>query len=1084
MSRGSSKLHPKRPKQLRASKGHGARSAVSSKLAVVGSPSSPAPLANDKNLELLFSQNPHPMYVADSTTLCFLEVNAAAIQQYGYSREEFLRMRITDIRPPEDVPKFLEAVRQNGGPVACRGHWRHRRKNGEIFDVEITSQSMSFAGKAAGLVIAQDITERCVVERQVAQHTAYLHALTQNNPLGIVTVDAERRVQMCNPAFERLFGYALPEIRGKALDSLTAPDGQREEMIGLINRAGAGETVRTAAKRRRRDGSLVDVQILGVPLMVDGKNLGSFGMYEDVTERLRAEEAQRAAEEKYRRIFESAVEGFFESTPAGRFVTVNPAMARIAGYSSPAEMIGEVHDIARQLYVDPEARKDVKRRLEEDGILEGYECHMLRKDGARIWISMNVRALRDANGAIVSHDGTAVEITERKRSDLERQATMEITHAMSVTDKLDDLLRLIHRALNSVVPADNCFVALVDETGVVEFPFFLDQYDTQPPPEKMGRGCTAYAFRTGQPTLISPERCRELVSAGEVDLEGTPSRSWLGVPLRTPAAKIGVLVVQDYERENAYTQRDLEFLDSVGGQIALAIERKRAEEARRENEARLRVLIEQLPAVLWTVDKDLRFTSILGAGLTRIGLRQNQLAGMLLSDCFEAADRTFPPIAAHYRAIAGESRTFPLEWKDGSYACHVEPLRGANGEVQGAICMALDITDRKQLEEQFRQAQKMEAVGRLAGGIAHDFNNLLMVIQGYADLLAERLPAGESLRRNAEQIQTAAQRASALTRQLLAFSRKQIMEPKVLSVHAVVSEMEKMLRRLIGEDIDLVTSTMPDLWLVKADRGQIEQVIMNLAVNARDAMPSGGRLTIETANVELDALTSHPTIALAPGKYVVLSVTDNGCGMDEKTQAHIFEPFFTTKEKGKGTGLGLATVYGVVKQSGGYVWVYSEPGHGTTFKIYLPKIEEEAASTNHGGVIDSSSVPRGSGVVLLAEDERGVRELTREYLEMSGYKVLVAENGHTALELAALHVGPIDLLITDVVMPGINGNELAKRVTAIRPAIKVLYMTGYTDQAIVHRGTLTAGAVLLQKPFTLATLASKLREIFSAQPVG
>ena len=1079
MSRGPSKLHSKRPKGQPVSTHRGTVSASGSKL---DSPDSVHPntrLASDINLELLFSQNPHAMYVADSETLFFLEVNAAAIQQYGYSREEFLRMRVTDIRPPEDVPKFLASVRQNGGPLASRGQWRHRRKNGEIFDVEITSQAMSFGGRPAGLVIAQDITERCAAERRFAEHTAYLHALTQNNPLAIVTVDTDRKVQMCNPAFERLFGYPLSEIRGKTLDSITAPVGQREEMVALIARAGAGEVVRVAAKRRHRDGSLVDVQILGVPLVVNGRPVGSFGMYEDVTERLRAEQAQRTAEEKYRRIFDSAVEGFFESTPDGRFVTVNPAMARIAGYSSPTEMIGDVQDIASQLYVYPEERKDLKRRLEEDGILEGYECHMLRKDGRHIWISMNVRALRDASGAIVTHDGTAVDITDRKRSELERQATTEIMHAMSVTDNLDDLLRLIHKALNRVVPADNCFVALVDQAAMIQFPFFVDRCDPQPGPEKMGRSCTAYVFRTGQPMLISPQRCRQLIDAGEIELEGTPSRSWLGVPLRTPGAKIGVLVVQDYERENAYMQRDLEFLDSVGGQIALAIERKRAEEARRENDARLRVLIEQLPAVLWTVDKDLRFTSILGAGLARLGLRPNQLVGTLLPDYFETSERTFPPIAATYRAISGEPRTFPLEWKDGSYACHIEPLRDANGQVQGAICTALDVTDRKQLEEQFRQAQKMEAVGRLAGGIAHDFNNLLMVIQGYADLLAERLPAGNSLHRNAEQIQTAAQRASALTRQLLAFSRKQIMEPKVLSVHTVVGEMEKMLRRLIGEDIDLVTSTVPDLWLVKADRGQIEQVVMNLAVNARDAMPDGGRLTIETSNVDLDAATSHPTIALAPGKYVVLSVTDNGCGMDEKTKAHIFEPFFTTKEKGKGTGLGLATVYGVVKQSGGYIWVYSELGHGTTFKIYLPKIAEETAPTTHAGIDDSKAMPRGSGVVLLVEDEKGVRDLTREYLEMSGYQVLVAENGHTALELAALHVGAIDLLITDVVMPGINGKELADRVNAIRPGIKVLYMTGYTDQAIVRRGALAAGAVLLQKPFTLATLASKLRDIFS-----
>ncbi len=405
-------------------------------------------------------------------------------------------------------------------------------------------------------------------------------------------------------------------------------------------------------------------------------------------------------------------------------------------------------------------------------------------------------------------------------------------------------------------------------------------------------------------------------------------------------------------------------------------------------------------------------------------------------------------------------------------------------QLLGAICMALDITDRKELEERFRQSQKMEAVGRLAGGIAHDFNNLLMVIQGYADLLAERLPGGDPLRRNAEQIQMASQRAASLTQQLLAFSRKQILAPKVLNVHTVVADMEKILRRLIGEDIQLETNSQKDLGLVKADRSQIEQVILNLAVNARDAMPGGGRITIETANVELDASFTRVPQVLAPGRYVMLAVTDSGSGMDAETQAHIFEPFFTTKEKGKGTGLGLATVYGIVKQSGGYVWVYSEPGHGATFKIYLPRIEEEGSGCAAREPSETRSLPRGSSeLVLLVEDEKGVRELAREYLETSGYRVIEAQDGHTALELATTHAGSIDVLFTDVVMPGIGGRELAERVAQIRPGIKILYMTGYTDRAIVHHGILETDAVLLQKPFTLGTLAAKLREILTAETV-
>jgi two-component system cell cycle sensor histidine kinase/response regulator CckA len=1038
----------------------------------------------ETNSELLFSHNPLPMYVFDPGTLAFLEVNAAAIKQYGYTREEFLGLRLPDIRPVEDVPRLIEAVQQIGPTVSPQGPWRHLRKDGEVFEVEVTTQGIPYEGRQAVLAVAQDISARRAAEEKVAGHMAYLQALTENNPLAIVVLDTNHYVQMCNPAFEKLFGYRQAEILGADLDSLLAPGELSNDAAKLSRRAGEGEVVRTTAARRHRNGSLVDVQILGVPLVVNGKRLGSFGLYEDITERRHAEQAQRKAEERFRSLFENAVEGIFQTTPEGRYLRVNPALARMCGYSSPEEMIRSVRDIGREIYVDPNCREEFKRLIELRGVVESFEYQVRRKDGAAIWISVNARAVRDATGKIVSYEGTIEDITERKRAELERQVSFEIIHAVNVTDKLDDLLRLIHVALKKVLYAENCFVALYEPlTGMFHFPFFVDQFDVAPPPQKVGRSCTAYVYRTGRAMLIPQKAFDQLAAQGEVELVGTPSPSWLGVPLRIPAATIGVLVVQHYEDEKAYTERDLEFLSSVGGQIALAIERKRADEKVRESEARLRVLIEQLPAVVWMVDKNLGFTSCLGAGLARLGLKPNQIVGTSLLEYFETTDQSFLPIAAHRRAVAGEPETFHIEWKGGSYACHAEPLRAADGQVQGAICMALDITDRKQLEEQLRQAQKMEAVGRLAGGIAHDFNNLLMVIQGYADLLAERLPPGDLLRRNAEQIQMASQRATSLTRQLLAFSRKQMLAPKVLNIQTVVADMEKILRRLIGEDIELQNSSVPDLWFVKADRSQIEQVILNLAVNARDAMPQGGRLTIETANVELDVSLSHPPAVLSPGKYVMLAVTDNGCGMDAKTQAHIFEPFFTTKEKGKGTGLGLATVYGVVKQSGGYVWVYSEPGRGTSFKIYLPRIEEEQSVGGHDQGSERRSKLRGSETILLVEDEKGVRELAREYLEMSGYTVIEAEDGHTALELATMHSGPIHLLMTDVVMPGISGRELAERVSQVRPGIKILYMSGYTDQAVVHHGILDADTVLLQKPFTLTTLATKLREIHAAQPV-
>jgi PAS domain S-box-containing protein len=1040
--------------------------------------------AGGAGFQLLFSNNPVPMYVFDRESLKFLEVNAAAVRQYGYTRDEFLRMRTTDIRPAEDVPRYLKAVQSVGDKFAVQGQLRHRKKSGEVFEVEVTTEGISFAGHKGLLAVVQDVTLQRNAEQKAAEHGVYLEALLLNLPLAVMVLDDQCRVRVCNPAFARLFGYPLSEIAGQEPKSFLTPADREKESDGMIASLMKGETVRTKTQRKRRDGQLLDVEVLATPLILNGKIIGSVGIYEDIGERATAARAQRRAEERFQRIFENAIEGIFQSTVDGRYVTANPALARMYGYSSPAELIANVRQIGETLYVSPGRREEFKRLIESAGVVEGFESEIFKKDGARIWISENARAVLDESGKITSYEGTVEDISDRKRSETERQAITEIVHASSVTDNLSDLLRRVHHALQGVLSADNCFVALYEpSTGVFNFPFFIDQVQPAPPPQMVWRSCAAYVYRAARPMLIPPNVFYELVANEEVEACINPPKSWLGVPLRATAGTIGVLAVQNYERENVYTQRDLEFLSSVGDQIAFALERKRADGRIRESEARLRVLIEQLPAVLWTVDKDLRFTSALGAGLARLGLRPNQIVGLTLQDYLETSDPTYVPVAAHRRAVAGEPVTFHVEWKNGSYACHVEPLRGANGESLGAICMALDITDRKELEERFRQAQKMEAVGRLAGGIAHDFNNLLMVIQGYADLLADRLPAGDPARRNAEQIQMASQRAASLTQQLLAFSRKQILAPKVLNVHTVVADMEKILRRLIGEDIQLETNSEKDLGLVKADRSQIEQVILNLAVNARDAMPNGGRLTIETANVELDSSFTRAPQVLAPGNYVMLAVTDNGTGMDADTQAHIFEPFFTTKEKGKGTGLGLATVYGIVKQSGGYVWVYSEPGHGATFKVYLPRIEDEDSPLVREPS-EIRSLQRGSSeVVLLVEDEKGVRQLAREYLETSGYRVIEAEDGHTALELAAMHAGTIDVLLTDVVMPGIGGRELAERVAQIRPGIKILYMTGYTDRAIVHHGVLATDAVLLQKPFTLATLAAKLREILTAETV-
>jgi nitrogen-specific signal transduction histidine kinase/CheY-like chemotaxis protein len=387
------------------------------------------------------------------------------------------------------------------------------------------------------------------------------------------------------------------------------------------------------------------------------------------------------------------------------------------------------------------------------------------------------------------------------------------------------------------------------------------------------------------------------------------------------------------------------------------------------------------------------------------------------------------------------------------------------------VAVARDITERRHLEDQLRQAQKMEAVGRLAGGLAHDFNNLLTAVTGYAEILVNRLEPGDRNRKELEQILKAGQRATSLTQQLLAFSRRQRLEPKVLDLNAIVADLEKMLRRLIGEDIDLTVALAPDLGCVEADPSQVGQVLMNLVVNARDAMPRGGKLTIATANREVAEADAR--VDLAVGSYVTLAVGDTGCGMDAETKARIFEPFFTTKSADNGTGLGLSMVYGVVKQTGGHIVAESEVGAGTTFTIYLPRVH---VSNEEAQEPDVSAEPlQGSETVLLVEDERIVRDLAATMLRNRGYRVVEATSGSHALEVARNHDGPLHLLVTDVVMPGMSGCELADRIVAARPGIRLLYMSGYASDATAHHGMVDTHSAFLRKPFTPRALATRVR---------
>jgi two-component system, cell cycle sensor histidine kinase and response regulator CckA len=627
------------------------------------------------SFRLLFLNHPQPMWVYDLETLEFLEVNEAAVATYGYSRDEFLEMRITDIRPAEEIPRRLEDTARNRPELERAGEWRHRRRNGHTLEVEVTSHALRFAGRNASLVVVRDVSEQ-----------------------------------------------------------------------------------------------------------------------------KRALEALRQAEQKYRKVFEEAIVGIFQSAPEGRYLDANPAMARMFGYDSPRELMESITDIPRQVYVDPKRREEFARLMEQQGVVQNFECQVYRKDGSKMWLSVHARVIRE-KGVVIRYEG-----------------------------------------------------------------------------------------------------------------------------------------------------------------------------------------------------------------------------------------------------------------------------------------MNEDITELKLLQEQLVQAQKMEAVGRLAGGVAHDFNNAIAVIFGYSALLKERVPASEVVNRYIDEINKAGQRAASLTRQLLAFSRKQVIQPAVLDLNAVVAETEKMLQRLIGEDIKTTLVRAHDLGRVKADPGQIEQILMNLAVNARDAMPQGGKLVIETANADLDETTAIRFPFVKPGRYVLLSVSDTGCGMDRETQAHIFEPFFTTKGPGKGTGLGLSTVYGIVKQSEGYIWVYSELGKGTNFKIYLPRVEQTPQPLVRPE--NESACPRGSETILLVEDEEQLRRLTRYCLAECGYNVVDVPNGEAAIRAVSQHNGAIHLLLTDVIMPGISGRELAESLMLSRPEMRTLYMSGYTADLVAQHGVLDAGTALLDKPFTREALLQKVRRALDSAVRG
>lgn len=833
-----------------------------------------------------------------------------------------------------------------------------------------------------------------------------------------------------------------PEIRS----AVSVPMQVANKLVGVIN---------LNVLERPRSFNLGQMKALTILASTAAAALEGASLYTKV----------RQAEEKYRSIFENAIEGLFQSTAEGRFLTVNPAFAFILGYESPEEMIADITDIAHQLYVDPADRVEAGLLQEERGFLQAFEFEAYRRDGERIWLSENRRSVWNKESEDSYFEGSVENITERRQAEQERaQLTAEIENQRQrINNIVSSVPGVVWEAWGKPDVATqridfvSDYVEMMLGYSVEEWVATPNFWLTIVHPDDKERTAriAARAFESG-------ESCR---------LEFR----WLTKDGRSVWVESNFVVIADAAGLPVG-------LRGVNTEIT---ERKQAEQSLRESEERYRDLVENAHDIIYSQDLDGRYTSMNRAGTQITGYSRQEVLTLDL-------ERTVAPEFIGKvremlgKKLAGEKVTayeMDLIAKDG-HRITVEAntkLVFHDGVPVGVQGIARDVTERKLLEAQLRQAQKMEAIGRLAGGVAHDFNNLLTAINGYSGLALQRIDSDHPLKGYLEEIHKAGDRAANLTRQLLAFGRKQILQPLAISLNDIVTDMNKMLRLLIGGDIELVSKLDPALEKIKADPGQIEQVLVNLVVNARDAMPRGGKLTIETARAELDQDYADAHVGVIAGVYVMLAISDTGTGMDETTQAHMFDPFFTTKESGKGTGLGLSTVYGIVKQSGGNIRVNSELGHGTSFKVYLPELTMAAAEPKRAA--GETSLAAGSETILLVEDEDVVRGLARKILERAGYNVLEASRGAEAFRLCLERTEPIDLLLTDVVMPETSGKEVADRLTERYPGLKVLFMSGYTDETIVHQGVLDPNIEFIQKPFTPFTLARKVRDVLDAELV-
>ncbi len=987
-------------------------------------------------------------------------VNSKCEVMTGYTREELIGSGRWWVHPDDEAQMrelFDRVVREGRG---SQREFRAVRKNGEVWHAASVWEPLKDESGAVYGVVSQtfDITER----RRRAEMNRRFAAIVEDSDDAIIGKTLDGVVISWNRAAERIYGYTAEEMIGKNISVLIPPEF-RDEMPELMERIRKGEKVEHfESVRIRKDGSRVEVSLTISPVRDEGgKIVGASIIARDITERtaelekttelLKREMAERESAEQFlEQVFEGMRDAIAITDLEGRFLLVNGEFERGTGWKRE-EVIGKT-TVEIGLMTDEESRKiekDLIPKLIEGPEIRNYETTITRKDGSTFPVLMNWSLLKDPSKpskVIVS----AIDITELRRAE------------QSLRDQEYRFETVIESSLDGIIAAGEQGEIILFNQSAEEL-FGYSRAEVIGEPVKM--------LLREETAQVHQDRLEMFLTKGVGKCGHIGKRSE-----RVFKRKDG----STFEAEVAMSGGRVGEKRLITITVHDITERRQAE----GEISKLSEVVKQTADVIFITDRsgviefvNPAFEKVTGFSRAEaVGKTPSILrSGLTDPKEYEELWRTIMSGRDFHNIVINKKKSGELYYYDQT----ITPLKDDAGNITHFISTGRDISDRRSLEEQLRQSQKMEAIGRLAGGVAHDFNNLLTVITGNVELILMSLDPHDPLREELEQVQSAADRAADLTRQLLAFSRKQKLELKVLDLNRIITGIDKMLQRIIGEDIKLVTLPGKGLWKVKVDAGQVEQVIVNLATNARDAMPNGGNLIIETQNVELDEGYVEHMPGIRAGRYVMLAITDTGAGMTPEVKRQVFDPFFTTKETGRGTGLGLSTVYGIVKQCSGYIYLYSEPNEGTTFKIYLPVAtgaEEEIVERPV-----AEGMPRGSETVMVVEDEAGVRQMAVRILSRLGYEVLESSSGGEAyLKLRELGK-PVDLVITDVVMPGVSGPRFIEDLREISSDFKVLFISGYTDEAVVRTGILDKEASFLLKPFRPLDLARKVREVLDAR---